>query len=60
MVEQLMRTEKGLKFWYLSAIDRLANTGSVGVVNINGLSWCEIDDREDLEKATQTISAWAL
>ena len=60
MVEQLMRAEKGLKFWYLSAIDRLANTGSVGVVNINGLSWCEIDDREDLEKATQTISAWAL
>ena len=59
MVEQLMLTEKGLKLWYLSAIDYLADTGHVGVVNISGLSWCEIDDMEDLEKATKNLSAWA-
>ena len=57
-VEHLMRYGEGLKQWYLSAIDDLAQQGQVSVCPIDGLSWCEIDDRADLEQAATVLSAW--
>lgn len=57
-IEKLMRTDKGLKLWYLSAIDGLAQQGCVSTCDIHGSSWCEIDDREDLDKAGSVVTAW--
>ena len=57
-IEGLMRTDKGLKLWYLSAIDGLAQQGHVSVCDIHGLSWCEIDDRNDLDNANSVVTSW--
>jgi choline kinase len=57
-VEHLMRHGEGLKQWYLSAIDDLAQQNHVRVCPIDGLSWCEIDDRADLEHAATVLSSW--
>lgn len=57
-VESLMRKGDGLKRWYLSAIDELAQTGVVGISSIHGLSWCEVDDPVDLAHAEQVVKIW--
>ena len=57
-VEDLMRKGDGLKRWYLSAIDELAQSGVVGVSSIHGLSWCEVDDPVDLAHAEQVVKTW--
>jgi choline kinase len=57
-VEDLMRKGDGLKRWYLSAIDELAQSGVVGVSSIHGLSWCEVDDPVDLAHAEQVVRTW--
>lgn len=57
-VEDLMRMGDGLKRWYLSAIDELAQTGIVGVSSIHGLSWCEVDDPVDLAHAETVVRIW--
>jgi choline kinase len=57
-VEDLMRKGDGLKRWYLSAIDELAQAGVVGVSSIHGLSWCEVDDPVDLAHAEQVVKTW--
>ena len=44
------------KRWYLSVIDELAQEGKVSVVDVTGLSWCEIDFQEDLEAADQVVT----
>jgi len=57
-VENLMRKGDGLKRWYLSAIDELAQDGIVGISSIHGLSWCEVDDPVDLAHAEQVVKTW--
>ena len=57
-IEALMRTDQGLKLWYLSAIDDLAQAGYVNVCNIHPLSWCEVDDRADLDNAATVVTSW--
>ena len=57
-VEHLMRYGQGIKQWYLSAIDELAQAGLVGTCAIDGLSWCEIDDHADLDHAATVIGSW--
>ena len=57
-VGALMRHESGLKRWYLSVIDELAQDSQVGICPIEGLSWCEIDDDIDLEIARAVVSDW--
>lgn len=57
-LEYLMRYGPGVKQWYLSAIDELAQEGRVSVRGIDGLSWCEIDDPADLEQAADVVAAW--
>ncbi len=57
-VDHLMRYGHGVKQWYLSAIDGLAQAGLVGTCAIDGLSWCEIDDHADLEHAANVIGSW--
>jgi len=57
-LDAMMRDETGLKRWYLSAVDELAQTGAVGVCSIEGLDWCEIDDANDLAHAATVVVNW--
>ena len=57
-VAHLMRFGEGVRKWYLSAIDALAQEEMVAICDIGGLSWCEIDDRADLEHAATVIEGW--
>lgn len=50
-IEQRIRQPESLKQWYLSLIDELAPEGLVSTVSINGLTWAEIDNPEDLHYA---------
>jgi choline kinase len=58
MVAHLMRYGEGVKRWYLSAIDELARKQHVQVCDIHGLSWCEVDEAEDLAHAQQVVTGW--
>lgn len=59
-IEALMRKGDGLKRWYLSAIDELAQTRVVGISSIHGLSWCEVDDPVDFAHAEQVVKVWPI
>lgn len=47
-----LKDKAALKLWYLSVIDKLADTGVVGICPISGYQWCEIDFMGDLERAS--------
>jgi len=57
-IENLMRKGDGLKRWYLSAIDELAQSRVVGISSIHGLSWCEVDDPVDFAHAEQVVKTF--
>lgn len=57
-IEAMMRSGAGLKRWYLSVIDDLAQAGGVSICPIEGLSWCEVDDRDDLAQADAVVRRW--
>jgi len=57
-IETLMKQGDGLRCWYLSAIDQLAQSRQVGVSSIHGLSWCEVDDAVDLAFAETVVKTW--
>jgi len=57
-VERSMRFGEGLNRWYLSAIDAIAQKQVLGACLIEGLNWCEIDTREDIDHANQTLPQW--
>ena len=49
-IKTRMKGEDGTKSWYLSAIDRLAKSGTpISTTNIQGSSWAELDTPEDYE-----------
>lgn len=50
-------SEPGVR-WYLSVVDRLAASGLVEIVTVEGLRWAEIDDEDDLEKADGVVARW--
>ena len=54
----MMRHGTGLKQWYLAAVDKLADHGLVATCPIDGLSWCEVDDSADLDRAAEVIASW--
>jgi choline kinase len=58
-IERTMRTPEGTGFWYLSAIHRLANSGTdVRVASIEGLEWAELDFPADLEDCRAIATGW--
>jgi choline kinase len=57
-LDHMMRHGGGLKQWYLAAIDRLAVRGVVTTCPIDGLGWCEVDNRADLERAAHLVATW--
>ncbi len=58
-IENLLRSENGLKSWYLRAIDALAVKKVVGTASIEGLTWQEVDVAEDLSRAEALGSKWS-
>lgn len=59
-IERLLRSEDGLKRWYLSAIDGIAryHAGAVGVRSIEGLEWSELDFPADLDRGVAMTEGW--
>ena len=57
-IESLMQHESTLARWYLSAVDELAADKLVGICDITGLGWCELDDMDDLAHAERVVPAW--
>jgi len=64
IVEQALRTPEGLKRWYLSVINQIAQDHGGGehdvvrVQSIEGLDWAEMDFPEDLPKNRELAAAW--
>lgn len=60
-IERLLRSEEGLKRWYLSAIDGIAryHGGAVGVRSIEGMEWSELDFPADLDRGVAMTDGWA-
>jgi choline kinase len=57
-IESLMQLESTLSRWYLSAVDELAADKLVGICDISGLGWCELDNQEDLTHANRVVPSW--
>jgi len=59
-IERVMRTPEGVKLWYLSAINALAQAGvPVEVASIEGLQWGEVDFHPDIARARNMTATWA-
>jgi choline kinase len=56
-VEAALREPDGLRWWYLSVIDRLADEGLVETCSIEGLRWAEVDFPRDLDAARAVVTA---
>lgn len=58
-VETAMRRSQGLRQWYLSVIDGLAqSTGEVEIVSIEGLEWGEMDFPADFLRNQALTEGW--
>ena len=57
-LNDMMRHDSGSNQWYLAAIDALAQEGKVATCQIDGSTWCEVDDIEDLALAKEVVSSW--
>lgn len=55
-LEDILSDVTALKLWYLSIIDRIAKTGQVGFVDIEGLPWGEVDFPQDLDVAAEQVA----
>jgi len=58
-VGEVMATEEGVRVWYLSVIDALAPSGTVGTCLIEGEDWQEVDYPGDLDAARALTAAWS-
>jgi L-glutamine-phosphate cytidylyltransferase len=57
-VEAALRRPEGLRRWYLSVIDALAQEGAVRVASIEGSAWGEIDYPDDIARAAHVVRGW--
>jgi choline kinase len=55
-LESAIRGPEGLKRWYLSVVDGLADRVSIQTANITGMWWGEIDCPEDLTEVRKALS----
>ena len=57
-IEEVMTTDQGVRLWYLSVIDMLADSGVVGTTPIIGYDWQEVDYLADLDAARALTAKW--
>jgi len=55
-LERAVRRPQGLRQWYLSAVDELADSGEVWTRSMQGLSWIEVDTPADLQRARLRVA----
>lgn len=55
LMHEMLLDPASLRLWYLSIIDKLAPSGAVGVVSIEGLPWAEVDFPHDLPIAAEQV-----
>lgn len=58
VLERAMRDAAGLKQWFPAAVGQLAKLMDVGVCDVNGLEWCEVDFPVDLQEARHMAASW--
>ncbi len=59
IVDAALRTPEGLKRWYLSVINQIAQEYDVvRVQSIQGLDWAEMDFPEDLPRNRELAASW--
>ena len=59
IVDAALRTPEGLKRWYLSVINQIAQDHDVvRVQSIQGLDWAEMDFPEDLPRNRELAASW--
>jgi choline kinase len=56
MLDDIMHTPEGVKWWYLRAIGKIAETHPVETCSIKGLAWGEIDFPEDYTRAQALVA----
>jgi choline kinase len=59
VLDGAVRSPRGLRQWYLSAVDALAASTPVATVSITGHWWCEIDSPADLAAARADLAVGA-
>lgn len=60
-VERVLQSPEGLRRWYLSVIDDLAQSGvDVRVCSIEGLEWGEMDFPQDVAALNRLSAAWTI
>ncbi len=58
-VDHVLQSPEGLRRWYLSVIDELAQSGTdVRVCSIEGLEWGEMDFPQDVEDLNRLSAGW--
>ncbi|MDB5968135.1 MAG: Choline kinase [Hydrocarboniphaga sp.] len=59
-IDRVMHTPEGVKLWYLSAINGLAQAGcAIEVASIEGLQWGEVDFHPDVARARAMTASWS-
>jgi len=54
-LDEAVKEKDSVKRWYLSVINHLAQRSVVGICDITGLRWCEIDYPKDLVQAGAVV-----
>jgi choline kinase len=59
-VEKVLRSPEGLRRWYLSVIDAIAQRdGDVSTASIQGLEWGEMDFPDDVDRNRVLTAGWS-
>jgi choline kinase len=58
VLDQMMQQPSGLKEWFPAAVGQLAKQIDVGICDLSGQSWCEVDFPIDLQQARQLVATW--
>jgi len=57
-VETAMAAEDGNRVWYLSVLDRLADSTRIATCSVEQTAWCEVDFPVDLKGARAHVLDW--
>jgi choline kinase len=55
-LEAAVRTPEGMKAWYLSVVNTIAQTRRIETTSITGLWWGEVDSPEDLAEVQESLA----
>ena len=58
VLDQMMHQPSGLKEWFPAAVGQLAKQLDIGICDLSGQSWCEVDFPIDLQHARQLVASW--